>query len=193
LSEKRPVSRALILLFALVFLFETWVWDSVTRAFGWLADRIPWQRIRRATKDFINRLPAFVAVLLFGVPVIAMETGSAMAVVFAALGHVVMGAILYALMKLFGVTLIGVIYDLTEEKLMTLPWFVWVHGKFEYLHEIAREFVAPYREAAKGMMQRLRERAATGLGRFGLDLGRARRQAGRAQKPDALSPGPGFD
>jgi hypothetical protein len=192
LNEHRQVSRPLILVFALVFLFETWVWDSVVKALGWIAKRIPWQRIRRAAKDFVNRLPAIFAVLLFGVPVVAMESGSALAVVMTALGHVLLGALLYGLMKLCGVTLIAVIYDLTEEKLMTLPWFVWLHGKFEQLHGIAREFVAPYREAVKAQMLRLRAFVAQTLRRWGVDINKARQKT-ETQKSDAFEPGPEFD
>lgn len=187
MNDRRPVSRPLILLFALVFLFETWVWNAAVAGLGWIAKRIPWQRIRRKAKDIINRLPAFVAVLLFGVPVIAMESGSALAVVFAALGHLMLGAMLYGLMKLLGVTLIAVIYDLTEEKLMTLPWFVWLHGKFEHLHHIAREFVEPYRQAAVAMMRQWRERAVAALHSWGLDFGHARREA-QARKNSVLTP-----
>ncbi len=192
LSERRPVSRFLLLAFALVFLFETWVWDSCVAGLGWIARRVPWQRIRRATKDFINRLPAIVAVLLFGLPVIAMESGSALAVVFVALGHVVLGALLYGLMKLIGVTLIAVIYDLTEEKLMSLPWFAWLHGKFERLHQMARAFVAPYRDAALAQWRGLGARASAMLRGWGIDFGHARQDA-RARKEAGWNPGPKFD
>ena len=77
MSKKARLPRALMLILALAFLFETWIWDSLVAVFTWIARSIPWQRIRRATKDIINRLPAVVAVLLFGVPVVVMEGGSA--------------------------------------------------------------------------------------------------------------------
>ncbi len=186
MKTDRPISRPLVLVFALVFLFETWVWDKAVLALSWVARRIPWQRIRRSSKDLINRLPAVFAVLLFGVPVVAMELGSAVAVVFAALGHVVLGACMYAFMKLFGVTLIAVIYDLTQEKLLTLAWFVWLHGKYERLHEFARELVKPYREAVKAQIARLKQRASTILSSWGIDFHRARREA-RPRKSEAFA------
>jgi hypothetical protein len=149
-----------MLILALAFLFETWVWDSLVAAFTWLARHIPWQRIRRATIDIINRLPAIFAVLLFGVPFVAMEAGCAVAVVLIALGHVIIGTILYGLLKLFGVSLIALIYDLTREKLMTLGWFVWLYERFERLHALARELVKPYREAALAYLRELKARAS---------------------------------
>ena len=98
--------------------------------------------------------------LLFGVPVVVMEGGCAVAVLLVALGHVVIGTILYGLLKLVGVSSIAVIYDLTSEKLMTLPWFVWLYAKFERLHELAHRLVEPYKRAAlrylNGLKVRLR-------------------------------------
>ena len=86
-------------------------------------------------EDIINRLPAIVAVLLFGVPVVVMEGGCALAVLLVALGHVVIGTILYGFLKLVGVSLIAVIYDLTSEKLMTLPWFVVAVRQVRAVHD----------------------------------------------------------
>ncbi len=185
----RPPSRPLLLAFALVFLFETWVWDSLFAVSRWIARRVPWQRFKRRAQDAINRLPAIFAVVLFGVPVVVMELGAFFSVVAIALGHVILGSICYGLLKLVGVSLIAVIYDLTREKLMTLPWFVWLHAKFERLHGIAREFVAPYREAALAQLRGLRARGewASGLG-----LRRLRRWI-RARKGGALVPGPEFE
>ena len=132
-----------MLLFALAFLFETWVWDRLVALARWVAEHIPWERMRRAAKRLIDRSPAIVAVLLFGVPVIVMELGSFFSVVAITLRHVILGTIGYCALKLCGVSLIAVIYDLTREKLMSLAWFVWLHGKFEALHAYARELTAP--------------------------------------------------
>jgi len=186
-NESKGLSRPLMLALAVVFLFETWVWDSLVAALSWLVRALPWRRVARAIKDVVNRLPAIFAVLLFGVPLLAMEGGATVSVVMIALGHVVIGAVLYGLIKLIGVGLIGVIFDLTREKLMTLAWFAWLHGKFEALHRLARRYVAPYREAARACLRELRKRA-TALGRrYGIDVPawRARR---RRNKPGAAAP-----
>ncbi len=171
-----------MLVLALAFLFETWVWDELVAAFGWIGRRIPWQRMRRAARDVVNRLPAIVAVLLFGVPVVVMEGGCTVAVALVALGHVVTGATLYGFLKVFGVSLVAVIYDLTQEKLMTLPWFVWLHAKFQWLHELAQAFVAPYKQAALDYLVQLRERVL-GSWRRGRYVGDEPRPNSRALRP----------
>jgi hypothetical protein len=190
--NRRPVSRPILLLFAIVFLFETWVWDSLTGILAWIAQSIPWARIKRRIQDIINRLPAIFAVLLFGVPLVVMEFGAALSVVTIALGHVILGSISYAVIKLIGVSSIAVIYDLTQEKLMTLGWFVWLHRKFERLHEIARDYVAPYRDAARAQLRALRERVFGVWQPGNSGLGRLRRWV-RARKGGALTPDPEFD
>jgi hypothetical protein len=179
-----------MLLFALAFLFETWVWDRLVAVARWVAERIPWERMRRAAKRLINRMPAIVAVLLFGVPVVVMELGSFFSVVAVALGHVILGSICYCVLKLCGVSLIAVIYDLTCEKLMSLAWFVWLHGKFEALHAYARQLTAPYREAAMTFLRKVR---AQGLELWRRFRARAMSRSEVGEKPGQLASDAEFD
>ena len=55
---------------------------------------------------------------------------------------------LYLAMKTLGLVLVPVIFEVTRERLMELPWFVWSYAKFEALRAMASRFVAPYRQAA---------------------------------------------
>jgi len=146
--HKRP-SRLAALPLALIFLFETWVWDKLVALARYVASLLPWARFRDASRVEINRLPAVVAVLMFGIPLVVSEGGSFVSVVLMATGHVFMGVALYAGMKLLGLMLVPIIFEITREKLLALRWFAYLFEKFEALHEMARRFVAPYRQAAK--------------------------------------------
>jgi hypothetical protein len=165
--DKRP-SRLLALPLALIFLFETWVWRKIVVLARALADILPWVRFRDAARRFIARAPAFVAVLLFGVPLAVSEVGAFISVVTMATGHLFAGMALYVLMKIFGLILVPIIFEITREKLMTLPWFVWVFEKFERLHAFVARFVAPYKQWAReratqawrALFQRSAERAS---------------------------------
>jgi len=75
------------------------------------------------------------------------------------LGHVVAGAVGYAAMKILGLGLVAAIFDLTRDKLLTMPWFVFVYEKFLAFHEFAERLIAPYRKAARAFLRRLRARA----------------------------------
>ncbi len=82
-------------------------------------------------------------------PLLVAEGGSFVSVVLMATGHVFVGMALYVAMKIFGLFLVPVIFEITREKLLALRWFAYLYEKFEALHAMARRFVAPYREAAK--------------------------------------------
>ena len=150
--DKRP-SRLLALPLALAFLFETWVWRWLVVLARALAGLLPWVRFRDAARRRVARAPAIVAVVLFGVPLLVAEGGAFISVVTMATGHVFAGMALYALMKIFGLLLIPVIFEITREKLMTLPWFVWMFEKFEALHAMAARFVAPYKQSARELVR----------------------------------------
>jgi hypothetical protein len=168
LRQEAKASRALVLAFALVFLFETWIWGSVVSVVGWIARRIPWSEFKEAVRRRVNRLPPIVALLLFGVPLAFNEFGSLGCVILMATGRLLVGAIGYVVMKVVGLGLVAVIFDLTREQLMTLPWFVVVYDRFRAFHEFARRLVAPYREAAVVSLMGMRDRARASWARLGL-------------------------
>jgi len=146
--DKRP-SRLIALPLALIFLFETWVWRKLVVFAGFVASLLPWEQFRDESRRFVGRMPAIFSVLLFGVPLVVSEGGAFVSVVMMATGHVVMGMALYVGMKIFGLLLVPVIFEITREKLLALRWFAYLYEKFEALHALAHRFVEPYKEAAK--------------------------------------------
>jgi hypothetical protein len=155
--DKRP-SRLIALPLAVVFLFETWVWRKLVALAVALAALLPWEAFRDAARRVVNRLPAIFSVLLFGIPLAVSEGGAFVSVVMMATGHVVMGVTLYVGLKIFGLFLVPVIFEITREKLLSLPWFAYLYEKFEALHASVRRFVEPYKQAALAMS---REAAAS--------------------------------
>jgi hypothetical protein len=145
--DRRP-SRLAALPLALLFLLETWVWRKLVALARYVAALLPWERFRDAARRAMNRLPAIFSVALFGAPLIVSEFGAFASVVMMATGHVVVGMGLYVAMKIFGLLLVPVIFEITRERLLALPWFAYLYVRFEALHALAHRFVAPYREAA---------------------------------------------
>ena len=181
----RRFSRLAALPLAIVFLFETWVWRRLVGFAQFVSTLVPWQRFRDAARRSLNRLPAIVSVLLFGVPLFVSEFGAFVSVVLMATGHVVFGMALYVGMKIFGLFLVPVIFELTRERLLALPWFAYLYARFETLHAMASRFVAPYREAAKAFA---REIAASGRRAARAFLYSFSRSAARAKAAKAETP-----
>jgi hypothetical protein len=158
-NRRGNLPRALLLLLALAFLFETWIWDRVVAAAQCFATLINWAAIRVALRRVIDRLPVWVALMLFGVPFIVAEGGAFLCVLVAATGHVVAGAVGYVAIKIGGFGLLAPIFDLTKPKLMTLPGFAFIYDKALVFHHFALGLVAPYRAAARKLAGELFARA----------------------------------
>ena len=177
--DKRP-SRLAALPLAIAFLIETWVWGKLVAVARLVSTLLPWERFRDAARRVIERAPAPFAVLLFGAPLAVSEFGAFISVVMMATGHVFAGMALYAGMKIFGLLLVPVIFEITRERLLALPWFAYLFAKFEALHTLASRLVAPYREAA-------REAIAPAARVFRVLVYRWRRSASRASAANAAT------
>jgi hypothetical protein len=154
------VSGILSFAFALVFLFETWIWGCLVALAHKLLSLFPWVELKARIAALIDFLPPLAALLLFGVPLVVSEVGSFFSVVILATGHFLIGSCLYVAMKVVGLGLVAVIFDLTRSKLMSIPWFVFVYGKFLALHDFAHRLVAPYKAAALASLGEFRQRSA---------------------------------
>ncbi len=147
--------RALLLLLALAFLFETWIWDRVVAVGQRIVALVPWVEIRAVLIRLIDRLPVWVALLMFGIPFVVAETGAAFCVFIAATGHILAGSVGYIVVKIFGFALVVPIFDLTRERLMTLRWFAYLYEKLLAFHHFALGLIAPYRAAARKLAAEL--------------------------------------
>jgi hypothetical protein len=183
-ANDRRLSRLAALPLAIIFLFETWVWRKLVALASFVARLLPWERFRDAARHVLNRAPAFVSVELFGVPLVVSEFGAFISVVLMATGHLFFGMALYVAMKIFGLFLVPVIFELTREKLLSLPWFAYLYGKFEALHAMASRFVAPYRQAALGLAREIVASARTALrALYGAPPSAARASAAKVETP----------
>lgn len=104
---------------ALVLVFEEWGWEPLSRAFAWVA-RLPlWARVER----LIQGLPRWGALLVFGLPVLALMPVKLLALYLFGTGHSVSGLLLLLSVKLVGTALMARLFQLTRPALMQYLWF----------------------------------------------------------------------
>ncbi len=154
------VRRTALLALAMVFLALAWVWDLFVAAWRLLVSFIPWTRFKRAFAALVDRLPAPLVLLIFLVPFLIVEPLLVVATIAIAMGYVVSGAIAWIGLKIFAVGLIPAIFDLTQHRLMTMPWFARAYDKVMAFHHYADQIVAPYKDAAAEVLRLWRRRAA---------------------------------
>jgi hypothetical protein len=183
--------RTALLALAMLFLAVATVWDTLVAAGRRLARLIPWERFKAAFARAIDRLPAPLVLLVFLVPFLIVEPLLVVATVAIAMGYVVSGAIAWIILKCLAIGVIPAIFDLTQHRLMTMPWFVRCYEKVMAFHHYAHRLVAPYQQAATALMRRWRARAAAvvtrtpGVTQLAARFA-ARRRAANGRPPVAL-------
>jgi hypothetical protein len=160
------VRRAALLALAIAFLAVAWVWDGFIAIERLVVRMIPWTRFKQAFAALVDRLPAPLVLLIFLVPFLIVEPLLVVATVAIAMGYVLFGVIAWIVLKLAAVALIPAIFDLTQHRLMTMPWFARAYGKVMAFHDYADQIVAPYREAAVEVLRQWRRRASAAGGRL---------------------------
>jgi hypothetical protein len=108
-----------VALLALLIFFEEWGWKPLSRLMGVIA-RLPplaWLEAQ------IRRAPRQVALVLFVVPAIVLLPFKLGALWLIAHGQKTLGIVVIVLAKLIGTALLGRLFVLTEQQLMSYAWF----------------------------------------------------------------------
>ena len=116
----RRILRGLVFgLLAIVLLFEEWGWEPLAKLFRRLA-RLPlWARLEVQ----IAGLPRWGALLVFGVPMVALLPVKLLVLYLFSRGHAVTGLVLLISAKLLGTAVLARLFQLTQPALMQFRWF----------------------------------------------------------------------
>jgi hypothetical protein len=156
-NPQRP--RPGMILLAALFLIEAWVWDAFVAVARGLVALIPWAAFKARVVAWIERLPIFVVLAIYLIPLCIIEPLKTVSVYVMASGHFVFGVIAFVFLQFLTVGVVGVIFDLTRSRLLTIPWFAWGYEKVMMFHNFARRLIAPYKAAAAREWRAFRQRA----------------------------------
>jgi hypothetical protein len=165
MDDKR--SRPLLIFVAVIFLFESWVWQGCVALGRRIVALIPWAAVKAHTAAFIAILPAPAALAIFLIPVAIVEPLKILCFALIAHHHIFLGVLGFVALKFIGFGLIAVTFDLTREKLLTMAWFVWVYRKVVIFHDYAHNLVAPYKAIVVERVRDLRDWAHAQWKRLG--------------------------
>jgi hypothetical protein len=116
--------KPVLFIFAAVYIAVDELFLFITQPISvWLARQDWLRRVRR----WIASLRPYQAAALFAVPFIALEPVKPGAVYLAATGHFALGATLFVGGELLKMLLIERLFDLTRDKLMSIPAFAWCY------------------------------------------------------------------
>jgi hypothetical protein len=104
---------------AIVLLFEEWGWAPLA---AWIARVAQWPLWARA-EHWIAHLPPWGALLVLGLPTLALLPIKLLALYFLGIGQAVLGVTVLVTAKVVGTALLARLFQITQPALMQLAWF----------------------------------------------------------------------
>ena len=158
MNEPNRIPKPVMMALAAVFLFETWIWEACVALGRQLAELLPWDELKSSVRRGIDGLPPPAALLVFLIPVAIVEPLKIFCLGLFAHHHYVLGVVGFIALKFIGFGLIAFVFDLTRDKLLSMPWFVVVYDKLMAFHAYAHDLMAPAKAALLAAMREWRER-----------------------------------
>ena len=135
----RHLARPFLILLALVFLFEAWLWEHLAPIVAWIVARLPLRAIKVRIAVWIEALPPTATLFVFIVPVLMLLPLKFLGVWMLARGYWLGALAVFAFAKVVSLGVTAFIFELTRPKLLQLGWFralyervliwlAWAHG-----------------------------------------------------------------
>jgi len=141
----RRLLRPFLILLALIFLFEAWLWTHLAPIVAWVVVRIPLRAIKERIAAWIEHLPPTATLVVFIVPVVLLLPLKFLGLWMLAHGYWLGAVGVLALAKMVSLGVTAFIFDLTRPKLLQLAWFRWLYERVMVWLVWAHELVDPIR------------------------------------------------
>jgi hypothetical protein len=170
----RRLVRPLLILLAIVFLIEAWLWSHLEPLIEWAVARIPLRAVKARVAGAVRKLPPAATLIVFIVPVAALFPFKLLGLWLLAHKHWVAASVVLILAKLFGLAITAFVFEVTKPKLLKLGWFRWLYERVLAWLDWAHRLVDPIGRRIKALLHILRPKRA---GRALRLLWRIRRRA----------------
>ncbi|KRQ15692.1 hypothetical protein ACNJX9_16685 [Bradyrhizobium sp. DASA03076] len=163
---KRILEPITYVLAAVYFLVDAVFMAVAMPISRWIARHFEFKRLRA----WIRSLPPYPSLALFSVPVLILEPIKPVAAYLVATGQFLSGVAAFVGCELLKLVLVERLFHLTRDKLMRIPAFAWVYGKFTEMKAWlqateAWRAIRALSLAAKDCVARARARLAESFGR----------------------------
>ena len=142
----RVLRRPLLIVLALVFLFEAWLWEHLRPIVRWLVEQVAWPQLRAKIAALIERLPPYPTLLVFVIPIVLLFPMKLFGLWLLAGGHLSLAFATLAFAKVVSMGVTAFIFDVTRPKLLQLPWFRWLYEHILAWLAWAHALVDPVKE-----------------------------------------------
>ena len=157
----RRVFKPLLILLALVFLFEAWLWEHLRPLVAWVVGLVRWDRLKARLAAAIEHLPPYPTLLVFLIPVVLLFPLKLLGLWMLAHGSWLGAFAVLAIAKMTSLGVTAFIFDVTRPKLLQLGWFRWLYehilgwlAKARALVDPLKQRIAAWFASIKRRMQR---------------------------------------
>jgi hypothetical protein len=125
----RRLLRPFLVLLAMIFLVEAWLWHHLAPVVEWIVARIPLRAVKAWLASTIARLPPAATLIVFVVPVALLVPFKLAGLWLLAQKQWAAAGVVLILAKLVGLGVTAFIFEVTRPKLMQMAWFRWLYDR----------------------------------------------------------------
>jgi hypothetical protein len=181
------LTRPLLILIAIVFLIEAWLWSHLGPVVQAVVARIPLRAMKARIAGAIRKLPPSATLVVFLVPLAMLFPFKLLGLWLLAHKQWIAASIVLVLAKLFGVAVTAFVFEVTKPKLLKMAWFRWLYEHVLAWLDWAHDLIAPIRRRIKRLLRILRAKQSGRALRLLWRIRRRMRAAARAAPRPALS------
>jgi hypothetical protein len=123
----RRLMRPFLVLLAIIFLIEAWLWRHLEPVVEWIVARIPLRALKARLANWIETIPPPAALIVFVVPGILLFPLKLLTLWLLAQKQLIAAGVVFTFAKLVGLGVTAFVFEATRPKLMQMAWFRWVY------------------------------------------------------------------
>jgi hypothetical protein len=180
----RRLMRPFLVLLAIIFLIEAWLWRHLEPVVAWIVERIPLRALKARIAAWIETIPPAAALAVFVVPAILLFPLKLLTLWLLAQKQLMAAGLVFTFAKLAGLGITAFVFEATRPKLLQMAWFRWVYEHVLMALAWAHRLADPIKDRIRKAMHVFRPKRAGRAMRLFWRI-RRRMRGGAAVRTDA--------
>ncbi len=159
----RRLLRPLLVLLAILFLVEAWLWRHLQPIVAWIVARLPFKALKARLAAAILSLPPALTLIVFIVPVGLLVPFKLGGLWLLAQKQWFAAGVVLLMAKLVGVAVTAFLFEVTRPKLLQMAWFRWLYERVMVWLAWAHAITDPIKMQVRAILVQYRSRLASAL------------------------------
>ena len=156
----RWLMRPFLVLLAIVFLVEAWLWRHLEPVVATIVARIPLRALKARVAAWVETIPPAAALAVFVVPAILLFPLKLLTIWLLAQKQLIAAGLVFTFAKLAGLGITAFVFEATRPKLLQMAWFRWVYEHVLMGLAWAHRLADPIRDRIRKAMHVFRPKRA---------------------------------